>query len=44
MAQRPALGLPTVCVAMIPKRLSTVVPVGMSRTARNPGRAACNSR
>ena len=42
-AQRPGLGLPTVCVAMIPKRLSSVSRAGMSRTARNPGRATCNS-
>ena len=44
MAQRPGLGLPTVCVAMIPKRLSTESRAGMSRTDRNPGRATCNSQ
>ena len=44
MAQRPGLGLPTVCVAMIPKRLSTVEGAGISWTVRNSGRATCKSK
>ena len=44
MAQRPGMSLPTMCVAMIAKRLSTVEPVEISWTACNPGWATCNSQ